>query len=138
MPALLETLKDLAAPIAALAGAAIGYGGGMRKDRESRYNQRVEQLYQDMLTSLASDHTNLMQGFGGRLFSDEDVEYDAHARREIHARAELFAAPKVFTAWEAARKPLRGIRLALRLKSKPFSSPTLRKLLTSITPLGRD
>ncbi|GAA0613216.1 hypothetical protein HPO96_23240 [Kribbella sandramycini] len=121
MSALLEALKDFAAPIAALAGATIGYGGGMRKDRESRYHQRVEHLYQDMLTDLATDHTDLMQHFGGRLLSDEVVEYDPRARRDIHSRAEIFAAPEVFTAWEAAYKPLRGIRLALRLKSNKTS-----------------
>ncbi|TDC25314.1 hypothetical protein [Kribbella albertanoniae] len=120
MSALLEALKDFAAPIAALGGATMGYVGGIRKDRESRYHQRVEQLYQDMLASLAADHTNLMQNFGGRLFSNDDVEYDAHARRDIHARAELFAGPGVFSAWEAARKPLREIRLAVRLKSNTF------------------
>ncbi|MFD3405246.1 hypothetical protein ACFWUU_31460 [Kribbella sp. NPDC058693] len=116
MSALFETLKDLAAPIAALTGAAIGYSGGMRKDRESRYHQRVEQLYQDMLTNLATDHTNLMQRFGGRLLFANDVEYDPRARRDIQARAELFAAAGVFAAWESARKPLHGIRLAVRLK----------------------
>lgn len=121
MSAVVEALKDFAAPIAALAGATIGYGGGMRKDREARYHQRVEHLYQDMLTSLATDHADVMQHFGGRILSDEDVEYDPRARRDIQARAEIFAAPAVFSEWEAACKPLRGIRLALRLKSNTTS-----------------
>jgi hypothetical protein len=95
-----EVAGQTSAIVLGVAGIYATYRSGASHGREARHHARVEQLYQEMLTTASDEYGSALRAAGFVDVQESDFEDTGNRRTsDLERRIDLFASPNVSDAW---------------------------------------